>query len=179
MILQDLVIIVFQILLPLGLLVWLALAPPSNLVGYAIQVIVVGFVLLALCLIPIWLIPPWWTPFVYVAMGIGALTSHVVRRRVPTQPRLPRTIFGWTSATLLALLGTVLGAMSLSALAGRAGPGDAAVNLAFPMGAGTYLVVGRRIHAHGQRTLRYPQSRNGPSAHLSQTILCGRSHQVA
>lgn len=141
MFLQDLIIIGLQVVLPVSLLVWFAFAPLNSLAGYGVQVVVICIVLLALCLIPMWLMPPWWTPFAYAAMGLGAIVSHAVFGKVPTRPLLPQAVSSWASAALLAVLGTIIGPMVVSAFVGRSAPADASVSLGFPMGPGSYLVV--------------------------------------
>jgi hypothetical protein len=52
-------VLLLQILLPLGLLLWLARFPAANISGYLLQVTGVGLVLLALALVAIWIVPPW------------------------------------------------------------------------------------------------------------------------
>lgn len=138
--LTDLSVFVFQIALPIGLLVWLALAPAQNTLSYLAQIGTVAFYLLTLCFVPIWLMPPWWTPRVYVGAAIAIAVSQLVRRKIPTRPRLPRARSAWAATVVLVLCTSILAAVSFRAIAGRARP-DNVVNLSFPLGPGTYLVA--------------------------------------
>lgn len=138
--LADLSVGVFQIALPIGLLAWLALAPAQNTLTYLAQIGTVAFYLLALCLVPIWLVPPWWTPRLYVIAAIGIAVSQLVRGKIPTRPRRPRTRSAWVATIVLALCSAILATVSFRALSGRDVP-DSVVNLPFPLGPGTYLVT--------------------------------------
>ena len=56
----DIPMILFQIILPLGLLAWLIFAPPKSMLVYVVQASATGIGLLALALASIWIVPPWW-----------------------------------------------------------------------------------------------------------------------
>lgn len=138
--LTDLSIVVFQIALPIGLLVWLALAPAQNMLSYLAQIGTVAFYLLTLCFVPIWLMPPWWTPRVYVGAAIAIAISQLVRGKISTRPGLPRARSTWAATFVLALCTCILATVCFRAIAGWAVP-DNVVNLPFPLGPGTYLVT--------------------------------------
>ena len=72
----DIPVILFQIILPLGLLTWLALAPARSALGYIVQAGATGIGLLALALVFIWMIPPWWIPWLYIALWLSVVITH-------------------------------------------------------------------------------------------------------
>jgi hypothetical protein len=51
-------LILAQILLPLALIVWLAIASPRNLLGVSLQALVTAMVLLAIARMGVWIFPP-------------------------------------------------------------------------------------------------------------------------
>jgi hypothetical protein len=67
------------------------------------------------------------------------------------RPGLPRTVSGWTTATCLGLVAGGLAGWVVRALLGHGVP-DQSVDLAFPMGPGTYLVANggsnRTVNGH-------------------------------
>lgn len=54
-----------QAIVPLALIVWIAIAPQLNIVGYWTQAIATGIGIIALAHVGIWLFPPWWTPYAF------------------------------------------------------------------------------------------------------------------
>ena len=54
----DLPVVGFQIVLPVALLTWFAVAPFRSIIGLALQAIGSASVLAAVALIPVWLVPP-------------------------------------------------------------------------------------------------------------------------
>lgn len=71
---EDFVIIGLQLILPVGLLLWLAFAPPKDCLSYLVRTITIALFIL-----------PWWTPRVYIAAAAGAILSHVIRGKIPSQ----------------------------------------------------------------------------------------------
>lgn len=149
--LADLSVFVFQIALPIGLLAWLALAPAKNTLSYLAQTGTVSFYLLALFFVPIWVMPPWWTPRVYIGAAIAIAISQLIKGKIPTRPRLPHARSAWVATVVLVLCTVILAAVSFRTIAGRVVP-DNVVNLSFPLGPGTYLVVNggstKTVNAH-------------------------------
>ncbi|MBB3192128.1 M23 family metallopeptidase [Halomonas cerina] len=133
-------VLVSQIVLPLGLLLWLALAPAHSLMGYAMQVAGVGAFLLAFALVAQWAVVPWWLPRLYAGLFVLAILVHVLRGHLSGLAVLPSGVGGWASITAsFVLLG--LGAWyGPAAVAGRVLPPVPVVDIANPFGPGTYLV---------------------------------------
>ena len=69
--------LLLQLVLPLGLIVWLGLAPARSLAGYAVQAVATGLVLLALAMVALWILLPWWLPLVYAALWLAALLGRL------------------------------------------------------------------------------------------------------
>ncbi|PZO02208.1 MAG: hypothetical protein DCF28_08805 [Alphaproteobacteria bacterium] len=128
-----------QTFLPLGLIAWLALAPPRSTTGFWIQSLATGVMLVAVGFVGIWTFPPWWTPFAFGALLVAVIVAGLVRRRSP--PLWPQGFVGW--AFLASFFGLTLYAANevRVAWAGTATPDERVVDLASPLGPGVYLVA--------------------------------------
>jgi hypothetical protein len=142
----DINVVVLQILLPLALLGGFAARPLQHALGYWLQLTATSSTLIALCLVVPWLVPPWWVSRAYLAALGLAFLGHALRRRIPRRPAVPRGARGWAPVVLLALLAMATGLLDLGAIAGRRTPDGDRVDLAFPLGAGTYLVATGGAH---------------------------------
>lgn len=140
----------WQIGLPLVLIAWIAIAPPRNLLGVSLQAFVIAITLLAIARMGVWVFPPWWTPYLYGLLFVLALIIGV-RRRKP-QRKLPSHWLGWIAIIIFAALGVFVGNEAVQSWAGQFPPPIAAVNLAFPLRDGDYLILNGgsdiRINAH-------------------------------
>jgi hypothetical protein len=137
----DLSAIGLQIFLPLLLVAWLAFAPMSSRLSFLTQATAAGFVLLALLLVAVWMIPPWWTPYLYLTLWLAA-----VLWRTPTLMKSSDTSSGrmlnYAGLAVLLPLATLATFLSVRAVAGYFPPdGEAVIDIAFPMGSGTYFVA--------------------------------------
>jgi hypothetical protein len=65
------VLIGWQIVLPLALIVWLAIAPLRNLLGVSLQTLVTAIDLLAPARMGVWIFPPWWTSYLYELLFVN------------------------------------------------------------------------------------------------------------
>jgi Peptidase family M23 len=134
------VIFLLQLILPIFFISLLALATPKTMVGFLCQTFGTAIALLALALTGLWLFPPWWTPYVFA----GALAAVAVagwQRQRPFKSFLPSGWTAWIFTLLFVALGGWGANQALSALTGRAQQAGTAVDLAFPLKSGTYLVV--------------------------------------
>lgn len=129
-----------QLVLPLLLIAWMALAPPRTLFAFWLQVFATAAALSAAALLGIWLVPPWWAPYAF-GVALAAAAGLGLRRRLPFVSALPSTWGAWVFAGLFLVLGLASAYGLLVALRSRTAPPPAAVNLAFPLGPGRYLVV--------------------------------------
>jgi Peptidase family M23 len=134
-------VVVLQIVLPLALLTWLAVAPAKGWLAFVAQAAGTGSFLLALALAAMWIVPPWPTPYAYGLIYLAALSPGVRQLR-----RAPSRIWEvplWSSLAFAALV--LLGLFSLyvivQALAGRTPPPGQIATIASPFPNGTYLVA--------------------------------------
>ncbi|OKH19824.1 M23 family metallopeptidase [[Limnothrix rosea] IAM M-220] len=139
-----------QVLLPLVLIVWMAIAPLRNVMGFWLQAAVTATVLWAIANMGLWILPPWWTPYLYgllfiIALGIGW------RWHKPTQ-KMPSNWLGWVLVTSLVAFGVFAGNEAVSSWLGQFPPSLPSVNLSFPLRGGDYLILNGgsdiRINAH-------------------------------
>lgn len=143
-------LIVTQIVLPLALIAWFAIAPPRNLLGISLQAVVTAIALLAIARMGVWVLPPWWTPYLYgllfvLALGIG------LRRHKPLR-KLPSSWWGWITIIGFVAFGVFAGNEAAQSWAGQFPPPISAVDLVFPLRGGHYLIVNggsnTQINAH-------------------------------
>lgn len=131
---------VAQFAVPLALLLWIALAAPRSESLFYLQFAASGACLWALALLGIWLLPPWWAPHGF-GLGLGVMAWVGLRQRRPFASSWPVTPGAWLVAALFVALGVSSAYGIAVALRSRAVPPVPAVNLAFPLGPGNYLVV--------------------------------------
>lgn len=143
-------LIVAQIVLPLVLIAWLAIAPPRNLLGVSLQALVTAITLLAIARMGVWLFPPWWTPCVYGLLFV--FTLAVGLRRPKPLRQLPSSWLGWIVIVGFVAFGVFAGNEAVRSWAGQFPPPIPAVDLAFPLRGGDYLILNGgsdiRINAH-------------------------------
>ncbi|MGB3560209.1 MAG: M23 family metallopeptidase [Geitlerinemataceae cyanobacterium] len=139
-----------QIVFPLVLIAGLAIAPPRNLLGVSLQALVTAIALLAIARMGVWVFPPWWTPYLYgvlfvLALGIGL-------RRLKPRRKMPSSWLGWIAIVAFAAFGVFAGNEAVQSWAGQFPPPIPAVDLAFPLRGGDYLILNGgsdiRINAH-------------------------------
>lgn len=131
---------VAQLAVPLALMLWMALAAPRSASGFYIQVFGSAAILWAAALLGIWLLPPWWAPY---GFGVGLLvaTWMGLRQRQPFGSFMPLTWGAWFTVALFIALGVMSAYGIVMAYHSRTVPPLPAVNLAFPLQPGSYLVV--------------------------------------
>lgn len=140
------ILILQQTLLPLVLLGWLGFRPLADRTLYLVQAMGVGVALLAMARVGMWIMPPWWAPWLFGAVWVGMVVWRLGpgRASVPLPDRSHWEVRGSVVVSVLLLLagGWATGA-SLSA---RGAPTNDVVDIANPLGPGSYLV------AHGGRS---------------------------
>jgi Peptidase family M23 len=143
-------LIVTQIILPLVLMGWLAVAPPRNSLGVLLQALVTAVSLLAIARMGIWIFPPWWIPYGYGLLF--AISLAIVLRRPKPLPRMPSSWLGWMTIIGFVAFGVFAGNEAVRSWAGQFPPLIPAVDLAFPLRGGDYLILNGgndiRINAH-------------------------------
>ncbi len=143
-------LILTQILLPLILIAWLAIAPPHNLLGVSLEGVVTAIALFAIARMGVWLFPPWWTPYLYGLLFVLALA--IVFWRHEPQRKLPSNWLGWIAIVAFVALGIFARNEVVQSWTGQFPPPIPTVDLAFPLREGNYLIVNGgsdiRINAH-------------------------------
>lgn len=141
--------ILLQLLLPLGLLGWLAFGRPPSRTAWLLTASLVGAYLVAIGVAGFWLVLPWCTPLLYGALLLVALARSA--RWARKQDMRPRGGRQWAGTLARAGLAAAFAGVALYALSGHRSPTDA-VELAFPLRGGPYLVVNgggnQLINAH-------------------------------
>lgn len=139
-----------QALVPVALIGWLAFAPPRTVIVFWSLALGTGVGIIAISMIGIWAFPPWWTPYVFGASLIASVIAGLMRRR-------DRPI--WPTGTIARLTGTLFAGLTLvsaneirKAVTAQQVPEGRVIELASPLGPGTYLVAnggsGPSINAH-------------------------------
>ena len=130
--------LVSQLAVPVSLLAWLAFGRHAMKARAIAVVALVATYVLAIGIAGLWLVLPWWLPF-----GYGAVVVWTIARRLrggDRRPERPRTIWRPVLTVSISALAVLFLSIVGLALAGRRPPGDP-VDLTFPLGSGTYLVV--------------------------------------
>ena len=147
-------VVLVQIVLPLGLLGWFTLFPAGSVLGWLVQSIGMAAMLFALARIAQWALPVWWLPLVYAALW--AIISVWGLLGLPAKPFLPAAGYSWVSLAISAGFLVVGGWFGVQALNARALPPVEVIDIANPFGPGHCLVghggSNRLVNGH-MRTL--------------------------
>ncbi|CAN5753944.1 hypothetical protein BH11GEM2_BH11GEM2_37410 [soil metagenome] len=128
-------LMVVQVILPLGLALWLLFQPPRDWLTFGLVALAAALVTSALVLTGLWTILPWWWPWGCAGISFASVLRAVPRKR----SLLPRGWRAGAGAVALALVG--IGAwFTLQGIAGRHFPTGFA-DLAFPLPHGRYIVA--------------------------------------
>jgi hypothetical protein len=130
--------LLLQVVVPLGLLIWLAIGRPRNRAGWLLRVVLVTGYLVAVAAGGMWLVIPWYTPLIFGLALLLAIAHSLPRSRLPAAPRQGSAAL----AVLLLTASLAAGAVGLAiyVLAGWRTPPNT-VQLSFPLRGGTYLVL--------------------------------------
>lgn len=132
-------LLILQCVIPLVLLGWLGLARSSSRAMWALKAVLVGGYLMAVALAGVWLAIPLHLPAVWIVLyAVALFRSGDGRRAARAWPDGAR---GWAGLTLVALVALATTALGIAALTGRRPPEGTIVDLAFPLGGGTYYVA--------------------------------------
>lgn len=134
-------VILAQLVLPVGLTGWLAFAPAKSAAGYIVQITGTGIAFLALALVAPWMLLPWWLAYLFGVLWFLALALRVWRHGLTFDERQPSSVAAWLVIMVMGALGVFAGYLSWEALNGRQRPDAAIVDIALPLGPGTYLVA--------------------------------------
>lgn len=133
-----LTVILVQLALPLVVLVWLALWRQPSTTAWTLAVVIAGSLFAILHLAGLWLVLPWYLPAIYALLAIPA--AAVAWRRRHGAVRWPIGAKQWAGIAVRATAAACMVSVTVYAMLGRRSPNDA-VQLAFPLRQGTYLVV--------------------------------------
>lgn len=86
---MDITIAIAEILMPLGLLVWLGKVSAKSQIDWGLKTILVLGYLVAIALAGLWLSIPWWIPYLY--LGIWLVLAIVTGRSLMQQSWLPQS----------------------------------------------------------------------------------------
>ena len=135
-----LLVFFLQVALPILFIAWVAVTPSRSRLGFFCQTVGTSIALLAVALTGVWLFPPWWTSYLFGGLlGSAAVVGY--RRRYPFKSWFPSGGAAWIFTAVFVAIGGWGANQSVRALVGRAQQAGAAVELAFPLKSGTYLVV--------------------------------------
>jgi len=133
-------IVAVQIALPLALLLWLALLPTRNPLGFLFQAFGIGAFLFSLARVAQWALPAWWLPGLYGALWVAAVVVFAVRNESSARSLIPRRDRGWVTTLVsicLLAIGSWYGALALD---GQSLPSVPVIDIANPFGPGQYIV---------------------------------------
>jgi Peptidase family M23 len=134
-----LILYLLQAIVPLVLISWLAFAPPRNIAGFWTQSIATGIGLVAVSYTGIWTFPPWWMPYIF-----GVLLSATIARalfRKPNRTLWPSGILSWLSLIGFVAFSVYAVNETRVAVAAEMRPVGRVIDLASPLGPGTYLIA--------------------------------------
>lgn len=77
---MDITIVIAQILIPLGLLIWQGISHAKSQIGWVLKTALVLGYLTAIALAGLWIAIPWWTPYLY--LGIWLVLTLVTLRHL-------------------------------------------------------------------------------------------------
>ncbi len=127
-----------QLVVPVLLLAWLAFGRHATKARVIAVAVLVATYVLAIGIAGLWLVLPWWLPWAYGTAGVWAVARRWgggVRR--PQRPRAVRDMVVTTSCAAAAMVLVGIGGFAVASRWPQSEP----VDLAFPLGSGTYLVV--------------------------------------
>lgn len=139
---------IWQVALPLGVILMNALLPVATRAGVLLRTMVILGLLFYTALAGLWLFPPWWTP-----IALGAVQLLITWRQLQRLRARETARAVWKVAEAgISLAGIVAIVMLiLPAVQGRTPP-EVAIDLSMPLGPGRYLVISGgaapQINAH-------------------------------
>jgi Peptidase family M23 len=128
-----------QTLVPLVLISWLALTPPGNTVGLWAQSIATSIGFVAASYTGIWTFPPWW--ILYIFGVLLSVTIACAFFRKPKRTLWPSGLFSWFSLIGFVAFAVYATNETCVAVAAETRPVGQVIDLASPLGPGTYFVA--------------------------------------
>lgn len=133
------IVLVLQLFVPVALIAWIAFGRSVGIRELLWDASITATYLLAIAIAGLWLALPWYLPWVYLLLLVAAVASRVrPGSRRPDAPIHGRSL---ASTATRAVLLTIVGTTAIWAGMGRRPPTATAMDLAFPLHEGTYLVA--------------------------------------
>jgi hypothetical protein len=143
-------LILVQLVLPLVAILWFAIAPQQNLLGFWLQALTTAILLFAIARAGIWIFPPWWMPYAYSLLFVLILLVGLKRHRL--RHWMPASGLSWMAIIGFVAFGVFIGNEAARSWMGQFPPMIPAVDLAFPLRGAHYLILNGgndiRINAH-------------------------------
>ncbi len=141
---------VIQFGLPLALIIMLIALPSRSVVGLSLQSVASVASIVAVSFLGIWTFPPWWTPYALLVLCGGLSIDRLMRRR--PMAVWPHGMIAWLIFTGFAGLGFYAIDEIRRGYNATRQPGGPIIQLASPLGPGSYLVAnggtGTDVNAH-------------------------------
>ncbi len=148
-------ILITQLLVPIALVAWLALAAPRSWLGAGVRLAATLLALWAIARVGVWMFPPYWMPYVCGVAAV-AVTAWRMARSQAVRP-MPLGGREWSMVALFSSICLAGGWVVVRSIAGSTPPTGEALELALPFPAGRYLVVNGGawlgINAHRESSL--------------------------
>lgn len=129
-------LLLVELLLPLGLALWLLIKPPSDWLTFVLLALAVSLVSSALILTGLWTLLPWWWPWTCAAGALVGAIRGVLMQKSGWLPSGSR----WAGSAAALAVAAIGGWFTIQGIAGRRLP-MMAVDLASPLAPGRYLVA--------------------------------------
>lgn len=139
------VALLLEVVLPIVLICWFAIAPARSLIGFLVQIVGTGLWFLALYIVGQWMMFPWWLPLAYalICITILAIRWPKISSFEAALPRKPAAIAG---SIIMVSLASIAGYFVCLGLQGHKLPEARVVDLAPPLSSSKYLVVSGGSH---------------------------------
>lgn len=134
-----LILYLLQAFVPLILIAWLAFSPPRSTASFLVHSTATGVTLVALRFVGIWTFPPYWGLYCFAALLLATIIYDLVRNR--DQSFWPDRLTGWLSLAGFGVLSLYAANKARVAYAASALPAGRSLDLASPLGTGTYLIA--------------------------------------
>lgn len=129
-------LLLVELLLPLGLGLWLLIKPPSDWLTLGLLAMAASLVSSALILTGLWTLLPWWWPWMCAAVALVGGIRGVLRQKSGWLPNGVR----WAGSAAVLAVAALGGWLTVQGLAGRRLPVPP-VELATPLAPGRYLIA--------------------------------------
>jgi hypothetical protein len=130
--------LILQCVVPIGLVCWLHMSRTASRARFVAVAVFVASYLAAIGMAGLWLVLPWFLPMAFATVLL--LVVALAWRRLGQAPRWPSTVSGHLSVWLLVAAAVGMAGVTVAAAGSRRFPVEP-IDLTFPLGSGTYLVV--------------------------------------